>query len=169
MNDLAELTTGGRLSHAYIIESGDPSDSVLFLTQYALCNSVNKPCGECRGCINAFKGVHPDVYYESGSGVASSIKVDEIRKLRSDVYIKPIESEKKVYIIKDAENLVPAAANALLKVLEEPPSYALFILTVKNRKQLLPTIISRCVLISDQNTFCASAELYDRVAISISH
>lgn len=74
----------------------------------------------------------------------STIKIEQIRSLTEKIYEKPIKSNRKVYIICDAERLTTEASNCILKTLEEPPDYATIILTVKNEYMLLPTIRSRC-------------------------
>lgn len=75
-----------------------------------------------------------------------TIKVEEIRRLRMDINIMPYQSERKVYIIRDAEKMTADAQNAFLKVLEEPPYYGVIILTCNSINSLLPTIRSRCIV-----------------------
>ncbi len=79
---------------------------------------------------------------------AGSISIDEIRGLKGHIYQKPIAGEYKIIIIKEADTLTPQAQNALLKVLEEPPSHAIIILISNSSKNLLPTILSRVVTVN---------------------
>ena len=103
-----------------------------------------EPCGECLSCIQTEAGSNPDlitVEYEK----ESSIGVGDIRRMRADVRIRPYSAAHKIYIIPDAEKMTPAAQNALLKTLEEPPSYAVIFLLADGTSTFLPTIMSRCV------------------------
>ncbi len=73
--------------------------------------------------------------------------VDQIRAVVSDAYVRPNEAERKIYIVKDAGDMTASAQNAFLKLLEEPPYYAAFLLCVENEASLLPTVRSRCTLL----------------------
>jgi DNA polymerase-3 subunit delta' len=105
-------------------------------------------CLRCRSCLKAADGSHPDILYVNHEkpGV---ITVQEIRsQVVGTVDILPYESDYKVIIIADAEKMNPQAQNALLKTIEEPPSYAVILLLTSQVEALLPTIRSRCVSIS---------------------
>lgn len=103
-----------------------------------------EPCGECLSCVQAFSGSNPDIITVEHEK-ENSISVGEIRRMRADVQIRPYRASHKVYIIPDAEKMTPAAQNALLKTLEEPPSYAVLLLLADGTAGFLPTILSRCV------------------------
>ena len=105
-----------------------------------------EPCGKCLSCIQAQSSNHPDIITVTHEKPAS-ISVGEIRRMRSDVQIKPYSSARKIYIIPDAEKLTIQAQNALLKTLEEPPEYAVIILIADGLAGFLPTILSRCVVL----------------------
>lgn len=140
----------GRLPHALLIEGPHGSGRKTLAKQIAkaaVCTASDKPCGVCSQCIKADAG-HPDITILQGDGSAKSLKVDIIRDLREQAAIVPNEAVRKVAIIADAGCMNVQAQNALLKILEEPPSYMLFILTAESRTQFLPTIQSRCVSIS---------------------
>lgn len=81
----------------------------------------------------------------------NSIGIDEIKNLQIKIFLKPIKSEKKAIVIKDSDHLTIEAQNALLKVLEEPPGHTIIILNVENIEHLLPTIISRCQIVTLQS------------------
>ncbi|MCX5667042.1 MAG: DNA polymerase III subunit delta' [Candidatus Omnitrophica bacterium] len=81
------------------------------------------------------------------SKVEGSIKIEDVRALIRDVYLKPFEAHKKVYMIESAEYMKHEAANALLKTLEEPPADSVIILLTKNTKSLFHTIVSRCQVV----------------------
>jgi DNA polymerase III delta prime subunit len=99
----------------------------------------------CAACIKAAGGNHPDIVEIEGVGASHLIAVDAVRALREQAYVLPNEAARRVFIIVGAQDMNEAAQNALLKVLEEPPAQAAFVLTCENRSQLLPTVQSRCV------------------------
>ncbi len=103
------------------------------------------PCGNCDNCVQSSTGNNPDLIARSLKDMTTkkSIGVDEIRDIIADVYTRPFKAKKKVYIIEDGEALTIGAQNALLKVLEEPPEYAVFILCSAALEKILPTIQSR--------------------------
>ena len=96
------------------------------------------------------KGICSDVI-SFGNDKKSSIGVDEIRMINKDVILRPIECEYKIYIIKYAHKMTEQAQNALLKTIEEPPSYVYFLLLCDNAEKLLPTIRSRAQIIRINN------------------
>ena len=136
-----------RLSHAYIISgAGDEKENVaMACASAALCVGAEPPCGVCRHCRKVMDGTHPDVSIIEPEKDKSEIYVAQIRQLRADAVVLPNEAERKVYIIRRAETMNPPAQNALLKVLEEPPSYCSFVLLTENSGALLQTVRSRCV------------------------
>ena len=104
------------------------------------CSGEVKPCGECPDCKKHRANTHSDLIIIGGEG---SVLVDDIRSINEELYIKPALSDKKIFIVRGADNMNDAAQNALLKSFEEPPSYAVIILLSENSKNLLPTIRSR--------------------------
>lgn len=99
-------------------------------------------CGRCKSCKKIESGNHPDIIHVKPSGV--SIKIDQIRRLCQTLAMKPYEARTRVVIISDAPAMNPAAGNALLKMLEEPPAGTSLILLASQTSDLLPTIVSRC-------------------------
>lgn len=131
------------LSHAIILcGKQDLSEISMEIAKSFVCIGDKVPCNECKFCKKVEKQVSPDVITISTE--ENTLTVDEIRKMRRDVYILPNECEKKVYIIKDAEKLNVQAQNALLKVLEEPPRFVCFIIECENDKKIMQTLRSRC-------------------------
>lgn len=131
------------LAHAIILCGDDDlGDISIEIAKSFTCISQKPPCNQCKFCQKTEKGVNPDIIFLDFGD--KNISVEEIRKIRKDAYILPNECEKKVYIIKNGHNLSAISQNALLKILEEPPKYACFIIECKNEKNLLNTIISRC-------------------------
>jgi DNA polymerase-3 subunit delta' len=101
-------------------------------------------CGECAACRKIVRGVHPDVLIVE-PGDSGSIKIDQVRDIVDRANYRPFEGRRRVIIIDDADALVAAAQNALLKTLEEPPSTSVFILVTSRPDLLLPTVRSRCI------------------------
>ncbi len=99
-------------------------------------------CPGCKSCNKIEKGSHPDIILVEPTG--PYIRIDQIRNLCNILAMKPYEARLRVVIIKDAQAMNPAAGNALLKVLEEPPDRTILILTAMQTSDLLPTIVSRC-------------------------
>ena len=104
-----------------------------------------EPCMECHACRQVLSGSHPDLIYV-GHEKPGSIGVDDIRKQINDtIMVRPYSSSYKIYIVDEAEKMTVQAQNALLKTIEEPPSYAVIILLTTNQEAFLPTILSRCI------------------------
>jgi DNA polymerase-3 subunit delta' len=103
---------------------------------------TTQPCGSCKSCCKIKSGHHPDIIRLKPSG--PFIKIDQIRTLCRTLAMKPYEADMRVAIISDAQAMNPAAANALLKVLEEPPVKTILVLIAAHTSDLLPTIVSRC-------------------------
>ena len=141
-----------RPSHAYIV-SGPQRSAVHALADRVaaafVCSGTGKrPCGTCAHCRKAEGGIHPDILRVSIPADKRSISVEQVRAMRADAYIRPNEAERKVFIIEDAQTMRDEAQNALLKVLEEGPAYAAFLLLTEHPQQLLATIRSRCEVLS---------------------
>lgn len=150
IKDQLSLREEGRgLSHAYIIcgpvGSGRHTLARL-VSQAMLCEAPasHRPCGSCGPCKKVLRGIHPDVTVISGPGEGKPITVDQVRTLRTDAYIRPNEGKRKVYWLEQADLMNPSAQNAMLKLLEEGPAYASFLLLAENSGGLLQTIRSRC-------------------------
>lgn len=141
------MTLPDPLSHAYLITggSGDSRAALIGrLTAAYLCEGEHPPCGRCRPCRKVAAGTHPDVSLTAPAPDRQEIAVDQIRSLRADAYVRPNEGSRKVYVIRPADAMNPAAQNALLKVLEEGPAYAAFLLDTDRPGKLLDTVRSRC-------------------------
>ena len=100
-------------------------------------------CGRCAACTRIARGVHPDVVIVE-PGESGAIKIDQVRDVVDRAMYRPFEGRRRVVIIDQADALVAAAQNALLKTLEEPPSSSVFILVTSRPDVLLPTVRSRC-------------------------
>lgn len=142
----------GSVSHAYII-NGERSSGKEFIAKiFAMTLQCEKgeaePCNECHSCKQAVSMNHPDIIRVTHDKPAT-IGVEDIRLgINNDIVIKPYSSKWKIYIINEAEKMTVQAQNALLKTLEEPPAYAVIILLTSNIEVLLPTVLSRCVVLN---------------------
>lgn len=141
----------GKISHAYIIQGENKSGKEFVANVFAQAIVCEKgganACGECHSCKQAINHNHPDIRYV-GHEKPSGIGVDDIRREINDtVHLTPNQGGKKIYIVPEADKMTPAAQNALLKTLEEPPEYVVILLLVSNLDMMLQTILSRCVLL----------------------
>jgi DNA polymerase-3 subunit delta' len=146
---LERSLANGRVAHAYLL-MGLPqigkTTLALNFAQALHCLGEGKPCGQCRSCLKIAHGNHPDVRVIEA--VNGTIKIDQIRSMQREVTLSPHEGLWKVYIIRQMEQATTEAANCLLKTLEEPPAQVILMLTASDIDQLLPTIISRCQVLS---------------------
>lgn len=137
----------GQLSHCYLLSgpSGSGKHTLARLLAAAMqCTSVRRPCGTCAQCRKALSGTHPDVITVDDPE-KKIIPVKLVRDACADLYIRPNEGAKKIYVFPRAQDLNAQGQNALLKCIEEPPAYGVFLLLTEHAEQLLPTIRSRCV------------------------
>ena len=143
---LTNAIASGMISHAYLFSGprGSGKTSIARLLAKAVnCENLTsfEPCNQCSSCLEIKQGKAIDLIEIDA---ASHRGIDEIRELREGIRFGPTKSKYKVFIIDEAHQLTREAANALLKTLEEPPSYAIFILATTEIHKMIPTIISRC-------------------------
>lgn len=141
-----------KISHAYIINGEKSSGKEFIAGIFAMTLQCEKhgdnPCMECHSCKQAISKNHPDIIRVSHEK-PNTIGVEDVRtQINGDVAIKPYSSPYKIYIMNEAEKMTVQAQNALLKTLEEPPEYAVIMLLTTNVNALLPTILSRCVVLN---------------------
>lgn len=143
----SELIKQDRMPHAILLDGGD-SVSRAKVSQYLaasfVCGEAGKPCGICQNCAKALTDNHPDIIVSDPEELnEKTFKIGLVRDIRNDAFILPNEAAKKVYILKSADKMNIQAQNALLKIIEEPPAYARFILECESRASMLETIMSR--------------------------
>ena len=148
---LSKLMESGRFPHALIIEGEEGIGKKTLAKDIAcalVCRGNDKPCGECSQCKKAIGAIHPDISEYIPAGTANSFHVDTVRNIINDAYVQPNEADYKIYILANAHCMNQNAQNALLKILEEPPKYVVFILTTNSKSALLSTVLSRSVCVS---------------------
>lgn len=144
------LTTAlaqGRSSHSYLITGplGSGKHTLTKLLAAAMqCTGTEKPCCRCNQCRKVLEGIHPDVITVDDPE-KKTISVKLVREACSDLYIRPNEGNKKIYLFPRAQDMRIEGQNALLKCIEEPPPYGVFLFLTEHSEQLLTTIRSRCV------------------------
>ena len=150
-NRLREEMNASRLVHAYLFTgpAGTGKRSLANSCARALlCESPSgRPCDVCPACRRALMGNHPDVRALEPGGRGNQIRIDSIREAISWLEDRPFEARRRVLILCGADKMNPAAQNALLKTLEEPPGDDVIIMTTDKASDLLPTIVSRCRII----------------------
>ena len=149
---LADRISGGRLFHSYIVTGGDGparERAGQLIARAAVCSGGGKvPCGTCRDCQKAQRGVHPDIVTVERADKARELTVDVMRSVRAQAGVVPNEAARSVTIIREADSMNLQAQNAMLKVFEEPPAHAVFVLLAENPERFLPTVRSRCETVS---------------------
>lgn len=141
-----------KISHAYIINgeraSGKEFIAGIFAMTLQCEKQENEPCMECHSCRQAVTANQPDIIRVTHEK-PNTISVEDVRtQINADIAIKPYSSPYKIYIMNEAEKMTVQAQNALLKTLEEPPQYAVILLLTTNVNAMLPTILSRCVVLN---------------------
>ena len=145
--NLTRALTAGHISHFYLISGPEGSGKhtlARLLAAAILCLGENKPCLSCHACRKVLSGAHPD-FITVDDPEKKTVPVDLIRQARADIFVRPNESDHKIYLFPRAQDMGLPGQNALLKVLEEPPEYGVFLLITDNPERLLPTVRSRCV------------------------
>ncbi len=169
---LSSAFTLGRFPHALVLEGeagcGKRTFAKLLAKALVCRDRDHAPCGVCPSCIRAAAGSHPDIRIVEGSGAARSLTVDMVKEVASDAYRVPEEADVNVYILLMGSRTLDAAQNKLLKVIEEPPEGAVFLLVCESAEQLLPTIRSRVQSFTLQPPSLEEAADYVRQAQGVS-
>ncbi len=141
--NIAAAISRGRISHFYLIsgpEGAGKKTLARLLSAAILCKDTRRPCFSCAACRKVMGNNHPDmITVEDPEHKNVAVKI--VRQIREDMFIRPNEADRKIYIF--PQELGIEGQNALLKILEEPPSYGVFMLLTDNPEKLLPTVRSR--------------------------
>ena len=141
----------GHISHFYLISGPAGSGKrtlARLLAAAILCKDSHKPCQRCAACRKVMADTHPD-FITVTDPEHKNVAVKIVRDIREDMFILPNEADRKIYLF--PQELGVEGQNALLKILEEPPSYGVFILLSENPETLLPTVRSRCTQLQMQS------------------
>ena len=151
VEQLRTALESGRFPHALLFVGPEGIGKKLFairLAQSLLCQKrtpeLLDPCGACHGCVQVQGGTHPDLLMAAKPEDRLEFPIAPIRQLCMDLGLKPMNGDRRIAIIDDADDFNDEAANAFLKTLEEPPSGALLILIGTSPELQLDTILSRC-------------------------
>jgi len=151
---LKEVIKNNRLPHALMLEGTEgvgKNTLGLQIAQAVFCdNSTGDACGECRNCIKMMHKNHPDFMLIEPDG--AQIKNAQIESFQEFVNIKPYDANYKVIIIKDADKMNASSQNRILKTLEEPPAHVIVIMLTTNSESLLPTVLSRALILKLSGT-----------------
>lgn len=149
---LSAAFSSRRFPHALILQgepgSGKRTLAVLIARALVCRNRDHAPCGNCPSCIRSAAGSHPDIRIVEGSGATRSLSVDTVKAVTADAYRMPEEADYSIYLLFLGQKTSDAAQNKLLKVIEEPPEGAVFLLVCDSAEQLLSTIRSRAQIFS---------------------
>ncbi len=147
---LVQTFQSGRPSHSYLIcgaeGSGKKTLAKLLAAAFQCIAGGDVPCGTCTPCRKVLSGNHPDVITVDDPEKVQ-VSVELIRNIQGDAYIRPNEGKRKIFYIPRAGQMNTSAQNALLKLMEEPPAYGVFLLVAPSAEGLLPTIRSRCAML----------------------
>lgn len=162
-NVLENAFNTGHMPHAIIIEGEEGMGKktlARYIAKCCVCESSDAPCNTCNGCHLADTGSHPDIRIIAPEAKKKNIEIGQIRAARSEAYVVPQLAERKVFIINKADTMNANSANALLKVLEEPPGNTVFILITEYSASLLATVRSRCITFTMQTPSALEATSY---------
>lgn len=144
--ELKKTIENNKILHSYMFIGNEGIGKKLIAKEFAkniLCQEKNG-CNKCKSCIEFINNNNPDFYILESE--ERNIKIEQIRYIQKKVQEKPIISNKKIYIIDNADTMTKEAQNCLLKTLEEPPEFVIIILIGKNEDAFLSTIKSRCMI-----------------------
>ncbi len=151
LKNLLSTVRNGTAAHAYIFEGASGlflSDAAKLFAMALTCQTPSAaPCCSCHACIESTAGTNPDIIFVKPESGKKTFGVSVIRQVNDDTCVKPFHSPKKVYIIENGDILTAEAQNALLKTLEEPPEYTVFIIITSNKSFMLETVLSRSEII----------------------
>jgi DNA polymerase-3 subunit delta' len=152
VNFLERNISAGTDRQAYLITGPDSIGKrtlAIQLAQRLMCTTPDDgPCCRCSSCRQIAELQHPDLHPLVSEEVDGTLKVESVREMQRQISLAPYQAERRVVLVFRAHEMSPSAANALLKTLEEPPAQVVLILTARSEQSLLPTMVSRCEVLS---------------------
>lgn len=168
LKTLDSFFADGRRPHAVLIDGSGAEERLglaMLCARMMVCENKDRtPCGECEHCRKARGGIHPDIITIEKPDDKKHFVKDDVKKMVSDAFLTPNESDVKVFIIKELQLMTEESQNLLLKILEEPPRYTAFILTADNSNAVIGTVLSRVVRLRMGKT---SATEYSEKAVTV--
>ncbi len=146
---ISKDTDSDRVSHAYLLECSDEyllREYALYMAKQLYCLDANSPCDKCINCIKIAHGNMVDL---TVLPIEKTLVTEDINRIVSDCYTKPIENDFKMYILNNFDLCTIQGMNKLLKTLEDPPRKVVFVLTCTNVDMVLPTVLSRVKKIAE--------------------
>lgn len=167
---LGTALASGRLPHAVILEGGSSQERMALGKKIAaalVCSSggLDIPCGSCPNCVKSAADSHADILVYTVEDKPRAFKVDMVRDIRSNAYVIPNEADKKVFILENSHTMGVESQNAILKILEEPPSFVSFIMLCSSKSVFLPTVLSRATVYSLGEAAASPDEAQPRDAV----
>lgn len=142
----SDALSKSHLSHSYLISGSENLELAKTIASLILCRQEHTGCGSCSSCLKLASGNHPDFMVVTPDG--ASIKNAQVEEFQEFIFIRPFESKYKIVIFNEAHLMTERAQNRILKVLEEPPEYAVFIFMTKQMEIMLETVHSRCQILN---------------------
>lgn len=146
VNFFSDALSKSHLSHSYLISGSENLELAKTIASLILCRQEHTGCGSCSSCLKLASGNHPDFMVITPDG--ASIKNAQVEEFQEFIFIRPFESKYKIVIFNEAHLMTERAQNRILKVLEEPPEYAVFIFMTKQMEIMLETVHSRCQILN---------------------
>lgn len=146
VNFFTEALKQNHLSHSYLLSGTEDLNLAKEITKHILCKQEHTACGSCSSCLKLASDNHPDFLVIEPDG--ASIKNAQVEQFQEYVFIRPFESQHKIILFNKVHLMTERAQNRMLKVLEEPPEYAVFFFLTEQADMLLETVISRCQILN---------------------
>ena len=152
LNYIEKIVETGNVPSGVIFNGDKGAGKKLLAKTFAMALNCtgdgSKPCRSCKSCIQAENNTQPDIIWVIPSKIDANLSIDDLKaQVLSTVSVAPVNSKYKIYIIPNADMLNETCQNAILKTLEEPPANVVFFLLTKDYKKMLPTILSRCMVL----------------------
>ena len=149
LRTLDSFFVDGRRPHALLIDGASYEQRkglALLAAGMIVCENKDRtPCGECESCRKAKENIHPDIITIKKPDDKKNFVKDDVKKMVADAHLTPNESDVKVFVVEELQQMKEESQNLLLKILEEPPRYTAFVLTSETSNSVIGTVLSRVV------------------------